>query len=130
MNFIPNPPKYSTCWYCLSQVEGSHDSETSVRYSCLNHKPLHINWYCQRKTSGEWFFYNIIILLPDQFRLIYPIENEQVQEFYLEEFSRNEFNNFIGSWRSFKEKTYPVDWVLTQTPTKLLSILQMYRTFS
>lgn len=130
MQIIPHPPKYSTCWYCLSKIEGSHDSETSVRYVCLNHSPLHVNWHCQRKTAGEWFFNSFVILLPDQFRLLYPIHNNQAQEFYLDEYSKNEFNNFKGSWISFRAKTYPVDWVLTQTTTKLLSILQMYRTFS
>lgn len=129
MNIIPNAPKFSPCWYCKSEVEGSHNSETSVRYTCLNHKPLHIEWNCQRRTVNEWYFNNIIILLPDHFRLFYPIMNDEVTEFYLDEFKRTAFNNYKGAWID-KGKTYPVEWVLSQTPERLLSLLQMYKTFS
>lgn len=129
IDYLPRAPKYSTCWYCLSKVEGSHDSETQVRYLCDKHKPLYINWYCNRQSSNKWYFSSIIILLPDQFRLLYPIHNDE-QDFYLDEFSLNSFNNFKGSWRSFEGKTFPFEWVLSQTPEKLLSVFQMYRTFS
>jgi hypothetical protein len=129
MKFIPKAPKYSTCWYCLEKVEGSHNRETEVRYSCTNHKPLYIDWYCQRRSYGNWYFNNIIIYIPDHFRLLCPIEADN-PVFHLDEYKPNDLIKQVGSWRSFQSKTYPIDWVLTQSPKRLLSLLQIYKTFS
>lgn len=129
MKTIPNAPTYSPCWYCQEKTEGSYASETIVQYACPNHEPLHIEWYCQRKTAGEWFFTSFNILLPGHFRLRSHLNNEHANDFYLDEY--NHYTNTIaGKWSAFQFKTYSMDWVLTQTPERLLSLFQMYKTFS
>lgn len=126
MKIIPNAPKYSTCWYCHDQVEGSHEQETLVRYDCPNHKPLRINWYCTRKSPNEWYFYTLIISLPKHYELYCNNINEDIN-FKLAEWKSS--SSISGEWR-FTNKYYPLDWVLTQTSERLLSLFQMYKTFS
>lgn len=128
INYLPNAPKYSTCWYCHDQVEGSHNNETMVRYSCPNHKPLRIEWYCARRAAAnKWYFYTLTISLPEHYQLYCNVTENY--NFRLAEWKYKIPTSINGAWY-FINKYYPLDWVLTQTSDKLLSFFQMYKTFS
>ncbi len=142
MKTLPTAPKYSTCWYCLNKVEGSHNAETEVQYTCRNHNSLIINWYCSRQTTNKWFFTRMIIALPNQFRLYWQIKfmskkDDQTEDnnFYLHEYRKTFPNELSQQWFLFRDsistiKSFPIDWVLTQTPERLQSLLEMYKVFS
>lgn len=129
MNTLPNAPKYSTCWYCLAKIEGSPIKETSVQYSCTNHLPLRIDWHCFRKAPGEWYFHDINIYLHKHFKLTWLIQ--ATSKFWLLEW-RNATPTTWGYWDldNSSHQDFNSDWILSQTPERLLSLLQMYRTFS
>jgi hypothetical protein len=131
MTILPKAPKYSTCWFCHSKVEGSHTRETERQYSCRNH-PVQIQWYCKRLTYGKWSFSKIEIFIPNHFKLSWNMHINN--RFYLQEWEKVTTRIF-GTWvlvfepDNSKPKGFDVDWVLLQSPERLHSLLQLYQTF-
>jgi hypothetical protein len=120
-NIFINPPKHLICHFCKQDIEGLHNTEIEVVYRCRRHEPLIYELCCHRVTKGVWTFNRVIIQLPLQLRLYW---NFIGQEFELREWAKHSLR-----WSEVQKK-FDADWILTQTPEKLLSLLQMYKTFS
>lgn len=131
MRIIHKAPKYSTCWFCHSKVEGSHARETVVQYSCRNHQ-IEVQWFCRRLTYGKWSFHKLDMFLPKHFKLSWNFHINT--QFNILEWEKSD-NKLSGAWvlifnEEFKPKTFPVEWVLLQSPERLYKLLQLYQTFS
>jgi hypothetical protein len=140
---IEEPPEYSPCWFCPTTPHGAvkwsgmHTRETEVQYSCPNHNPLYIDWYCVRQTSKQWFFNRLIITLPGHFRLYWNFHaGPRVN---LEEWIKAAPNKHGSHWKAinnnprgfpFQPHYYDPKWVLSQTTERLHKFLELYRVFS
>jgi hypothetical protein len=130
MNYIKEPPQFLICNFCNQEVKSYQTvNSNAVQYKCCNHEDLIIGWWCVRKPPNEWYISNMTITLLPYYRLYLDfIKNDK---FYLHEYRKQGYlgHSPPGGW-FFVETTFPIDWVLSQTPERLLSLLQMYKTFS
>jgi hypothetical protein len=133
---IPEPPEYSTCWFCNTKYQGFHTRETEVQYNCPKH-PLYTDWYCVRQTAGKWFFNRIVLTLPGHFRLHWNFHAGP--NFTLDEWLPGKANMYGSHWQTinanphsfpFQPTGFPAEYILTQSPERLHSLLQLYKTFS
>lgn len=123
-------PTFIICPFCHQQIEGSYVKETSVQYNCTNHLPLRIIYYYYRKTHGEWYWGSMSIFIPKHFQLYWNPRG--TEGFQLVEWHKMDYNLNGGGWKfnSQLTKTFSPEWVFSQSAEKLLSLLNMYKTFS
>ena len=132
MNFIdlkdsPSPPEYLICPYCKRKMSSIYDQESRYLYSCDEHKPLIVDYYYTSVPPGRWINDLIIISYLDSFRLSWNYTST-VNSFSLQEYKYKK--SMIVGWYGYENASFPVNWVLSQKPEKILSLLEMYRTFS
>lgn len=146
-NFFSTAPDYLTCCFCKKKIYGSHlnsphsisaDSfspDSIIQYSCLNHKPLSMDYSLYRvsgnleETHGKWVAHRIVISHSDSFRLFWSCSFRN-NSFYLQEHQKASSDQQVEGWYIFDSTSFPFDWVLEQSHERILSILEMYRTFS
>lgn len=122
---IPRPPDFVECPFCQSKIERAYVRQTCWRYSCNNHLPLRVEANCisLADPDGNWFFSSMTISLPHHFQFYW---NQNNLYFQLKEWRNS--NSLKGYWRL--NNTFTIDWIFSQSAERLLSILQMYKTFS
>lgn len=128
------PPDHIMCDFCRQPIEMLKISTIQVKYYCPNHDPLQVIYYFLKKENSEWFLKKHELSI-EHFRLCWfnNFRGERKGKIYeLHEFKRGKylFNWVLVKDHDGKEKTFSADWVLNQTPQKITSLLQMYRTFS
>lgn len=114
-------PECSVCWYCHSQITCDNIDPMVLEFYCSNHKPLSIKW-TYSNLDGEWTLSYIHVYIPKHFELYWY---RKYSYFKLYEWSKED-----RLWDVRIKQTFSVDWVLSQNPERLLSLLQMYKTFS
>lgn len=146
-NIFSNAPDYLTCRFCKAKMYGSHlnlpdtvpamafSPDPLIQYSCLNHKPLSMEYTLIRisndldESHSTWIPHRIFINHSDSFRLFWSCSFRE-KVFYLQEHQGAAQNEQVEGWYIFNSTSFPFDWVLEQSHERILSILEMYRTFS
>ncbi len=130
-------PDHIYCPYCKEKMSGALDQGTYMIYSCDRHQPITIDYYYTRTTlskraippPNKWINAHIIISNSNSFRLVWNYSLSG-NNFYLQEYEKVIPGQRLGGWYGYKSTSFSIDWVLSQTPARIISLLEMYKVFS
>ena len=123
------PTEIVFCPFCKKKMTAVYEQGTRLLYTCINHKPLIIDYYYANVPPGKWTNDIIIISNSNSFRLYWNYVSSG-DNFYLQEYEKTISGQRLGGWYGYKSTSFPIDWVLSQTPARIISLLEMYKVFS